>query len=205
VRLGDYLKDKYGLNEPIFIDEIQFNNYSRAWIFVELRKMVESGEIKRFESGVYYFPTKMFFGDSLLDSRKVVKRRFLSDGAEVYGYIAGASLMNLAGLSTQVPNLIELVTNKESTRVRNINIGAQRVRARRGRTIITKDNVAALRLLDLMNVVTPAIMDEIEIFMLAKYTKDSGVTRKEISRYASLFPAKAMKNMIESGAVYELA
>ena len=97
-----------------------------------------------------------------------------------------------------------LVTNNETTRVRDINVGTQRVRARRSRTIVTKENVNVLQFLDLMNSVTPAAMDETEQFMLRKYTKNSGVTRNAVSQYAGIFPAKAMKNMIESGIAYEL-
>ena len=203
--LGEYLKNKFGNDEPIYIDEIQYKNYSRPWIFNELRKLVESGEIKRFDTGIYYFPVKMFFGDSFLDPMKVVERRFLSNGEDVYGYIAGASLLNQTGLSTQVLNLIELVTNNETTRVRNINVGNQRIRARRSRTTITKDNVAALQFLDLMSSITPATMDETERFMLRKYIKNSGLTRSAVTPYAGLFPARVMKNMIESEIVYELA
>ncbi|MCL2047906.1 MAG: hypothetical protein FWG87_04170 [Defluviitaleaceae bacterium] len=203
--LCSYLKDKYGYNEPIYTEEIQFKDYSRPWIFNELKKMVENGKIKRFDLGIYYFPIKMFFGDSFLDPRKVVERRFLSSGDDVYGYIAGKSLLNLTGLSTQVPNLLELVTNNETTRVRNINIGTQRVRARRSRTTVTRDNVAALQFLDLMNSIIPTEMDETEQFMLRKFAKDSRVTQDAIMQYAVFFPAKATKNMIESGVAYELA
>ena len=200
----DYLKDKYGENEPIYIEDIQFENYSRPWIFRELKKLVDNGEIKRFDTGIYYFPKKMFFGDSLLDPRKVVQQRFLTNGNDVFGYIAGLSLKNQAGLSTQVPNLIELVTNNESTRVRDIKVGPQKVRLRRARTVITKDNVNVLQFLDLLSNITPSALDETERFMLSKYAKDSKVTRDDISFYVGFFPSKAMKNMIESGAIYEL-
>jgi len=44
----EYLKETYGCNEPIYVDEIQYEGYSRSWIFTELKKLVESGEIKRF-------------------------------------------------------------------------------------------------------------------------------------------------------------
>jgi hypothetical protein len=202
--LSEYLKEKYGLNEPIYVEEIAFKNYSRPWINKELKKMVDSGEIKRFDTGIYYFPQKLFFGDSCLDPRKVVERRFLSGGGEIYGYIAGGSLLNMAGLSTQVPNLIELVTNNESTRVRDISVGNQRVRARRSRTTVTKENASTLQFLDLMNAITPSTMDETEQFMLRKYIQSSGVTRTSVAQYADFFPARAMKNMIESGAAYEL-
>ena len=203
--LNTFLKDTYGIGEPIYVSEIQFENYSRQWIFKELKKIVDKGELKRFDTGIYYFPKKMFFGDSYLNPRKVVERRFLSNGDEVYGYLAGLSLLNQAGLSTQVPNLIELVTNNESTRVRDINVGKQHVRARRSRTTVTKENAKALQFLDLMNIITPSAMDETERFMLIKFIKSSGVTRETISRYAEYFPARAMKNMIESGAAYDLA
>jgi len=117
--LKEYLIDKYGYNEPICVNEIQFKDYSRPWVFKELKKLVDNGEIRRFDLGIYYFPKKMPFGDSYLNPRKVVEHRFLSNGCEVYGYIAGASLLNQAGLTTQVPNLIELVTNNESTCTRH--------------------------------------------------------------------------------------
>ncbi len=199
-----YLKEQYGFNEPIYIEEIRFESYSRPWIFKELKKLVDSGAIKRFDTGIYYFPEKMFFGDSLLDPQKVVERRFLSDGSEIYGYISGVSLLNAAGLSTQVPNLIELVSNNESTRVRDLNIGNQRVRARRSRATVTGKNVKTLQFLDLMNTVCPAAMDETERLMLKRFTKDCGITREAVIQYAGLFPSRAMKNMVESGAIYEL-
>ena len=200
----DYLKDKFGINEPIRVEEIQYKDYSRPWIFRELKRLVESGELKRFDTGIYYFPKKMFFGDSFLDPRKVVQQRFLTNGNDVFGYIAGLSLLNQAGLSTQVPNLIELVTNNESTRVRDIKVGPQKVRLRRARTEVTKDNVNVLQFLDLLSNITPSALDETERFMLSKYAKDSKVTRDDISFYVGYFPSKAMKNMIESRVVYEL-
>jgi len=203
--LKECLIDKYGYNEPIYVSEILYKNYSRQWIFKELKKLVDTGEIKRFDTGIYYFSKKMPWGDSTINPRKVLERRFLSDGNSVYGYIAGASLLNQAGLSTQIPNLVELVTNNESTRVRDVTIGNQRIRARRSRTTVTKENVRTLQFLDLMNTIKPSSMDETELFMLTKYTRASGVTRASISQYGGLFPARAMKNIMESGAVYELA
>jgi len=203
--LKKFLKDTYGVGEPIYVSEIRFENYSRPWIYKELKKMVDSGEMKRFDKGIYYFPKKMFFGDSYLNPRKVVERRFLSDGDEIYGYVSGLSLLNQAGISTQVPNLIELVTNNETTRVRDINVGKQRVRARRSRTTVTKENANVLQFLDLMNIITPNALDETERFMLSKFIRSSGVTKEAVSQYAGYFPAGAMKNMIESGAAYDLA
>jgi len=200
----DFLIDRFGVNEPIRVEEIKYKDYSKPWLFKQLKMLVDSGELKRFESGIYYFPIKMFFGDSFLEPRKVVQKRFLSDGGEVFGYVSGLSLMNQAGLSTQVPNLLELVTNNETTRVRDINVGPQKVRLRRARTSITKENVNTLQFLDLLSNISPNAMDETERLMLSKYTKDSKVTKESILVYAGYYPAKAMKNISESGIVYEL-
>ena len=202
---SEYLREKYGSNEPIYVDDIQFEHYSRPWIFLELKKLIESGEIKRFSRGVYYLPEKMPWGDSKLNPRKVAERRFLTDGKEVYGYVAGLSLLNMAALSTQVPNLTEIVTNNEATRVRDIMIGNLRIRARRSRTKITKENVNTLQFLDLMNTITPSAMGETERYMLSKYVKASGTSKDAVMQYAGFFPAKAMKNIMEIGAAYELA
>jgi DNA-binding Lrp family transcriptional regulator len=200
----EYLKAQYGAGEPIYVGQIQFEGYSRPWVFKELKKLVDSGELKRFGAGIYYFPRKMSYGEAGLNPRKVVERRFLSDGNEVYGYVAGVSLLNLTGLTTQVPNMIELVTNNETTRVRDIQVGNQRVRARRSRTTVTKANASTLQFLDLMNTITPSELNETERYMLSKYIKSSGITRDSVTQYAGYFPARAMKNMIESGAAYEL-
>ena len=206
---SEYLQDKFGINEPIYLEEINYENYSRPWVLSELRKLVEKEELKRFDKGIYYFPIKREWGDSIIDTSKVIERRFLSDGNEVYGYITGLSLWNKSGLSTQVPNLLEVATNKESTRVRDIYVGYRRVRARKSRTEITKDNVRTLQFLDLMNVMQPpAALDEMERFMLEDFVervKEAGVTKETISQYVGLYPAKVYKNLIESGVIYDFA
>lgn len=207
---NEYLIDKFGINEPIYAEEINYEDYSRPWILRELKKLVDNGELKRYERGIYYFPEKLPWGkDSTLSPRKIAMKRFVTDGDEVYGYITGLSLWNMSGLSTQVPNLLEVATNKESTRVRDIYIGYQRVRARKSRTEISKDNVRTLQLLDLMNVMQPpASLDGAESFMLKKFVKkvkEAGVTKDSISQYIGLYPAKAMKNLIESGVIYDFA
>jgi len=205
---SEYLLNKFGVNEPIYADEIQYEDYSRPWVLKELKKLVDSGELKRFDRGIYYFSKKMPWGDdSTLSSRKIAMRRFVTDGNEIYGYITGLSLWNMSGLSTQVPNMLEVATNNETTRVRDIYIGYQRVRARKSRTEITKDNVRTLQLLDLMNVMqSPAEMDETEQIMLKKFVrkvKEAGVTKESISKYAGIFPALASKNLVESGVIYD--
>ncbi|MDR1795075.1 MAG: DUF6088 family protein [Erysipelotrichaceae bacterium] len=200
----EYLMSQFGIGEPIFIKQIQYESYSRPWIFKELKKLVNSGTLKRFARGVYYFPEKMPFGEVPLNAWEMAVQHFITDGNEVYGYVAGFSLLNLSGLSTQVPNFLEVATNKESTRVRDIRIGYQRVRAHRSRTTVTKENFKTLQLLELMSIMNPADLDETEQFLLRKFVKASGATRGSIRRYVKFFPDRAAKNLILTGAIYRI-
>ena len=200
----EFLIYRFGYNAPINVGDIRYGNYSRPWIFLKLKEMVDKEKIKRFDTGIYYIPEKMPWGDSILSARKIIEQRFISNGKEIYGYFAGLSLLNKAGLTTQMPNIIEVVTNNESTRVRDVKVGNQRVRARRARTEVLKDNVGTLQFLDLMNMISPSTLDETERLMLSKFIKNTDVTKDSVLLYAGIFPAKAMRNMVESGAIYEL-
>jgi hypothetical protein len=201
----EYLKQTFGLNEPIYLEGIQFEDYSRSWIFKKIKSLVDSESLKRFDKGIYYFPEKMPWGYTSLDPGKVVQKKYLSDGENVYGYVTGLSFKNSIGLTSQCPNLLELASNNESARVREVRVGFQRILARRPRVAVTKENANILQFLDLMNIINPKFMDETDQYMLNKYVKDSGVTQYQIYKYAGLFPANAMRNFLESGAAYELA
>jgi hypothetical protein len=201
----EYLVDTFGYDEPIFFDEIKFGDYSRAWIFTALKKLLNDGEIKRFDIGVYYLPTKMPFGDSLLSPHKVIERRFISNGDDVYGYISGLSLVNAIGLTTQMPNILEIATNNEATRVRDVRVGRKRVKVRRSRTHVSKENVAALRLLEIINFITLSSLNEDEQFMLKRFARNCGATHQDVVACSAVFPAKVAKKMLESEILYELA
>lgn len=204
MNLLEYLINEYGYNEPIFLNEITFMNYSRSWLFKELKKLVDNSKLNRFDVGIYYVPKKMPWGDSFPNSYKVVEKRFLNDENKTYGYVSGLTLLNKAGLSTQMPNLVELVTNNETTRVRDIKVGGVKVRARRSRTTITSENVKTLQFLDLMNSISLKSVGKDEKILLNRFVNGLGVTLKAVTKYSSLYPAKAMKNMIESGVISEI-
>jgi HD superfamily phosphohydrolase len=89
--------------------------------------------------------------------------------------------------------------------VRDVKVGNQRVRARRARVTVTKENVGTLEFLDLMNAIKPQSIDETEKLLLSRYIKNTDVTKDSVLRYAGVFPTRAMRNMVESGAVYDLA
>ena len=202
MELIEYLTKTFGYNEPILLEEISFNNFSKPWINKQLAKYVETGELIRFDKGVYYVPKKTILGPSKLNPQKVIERKYINSKD---GYYSGASFLNQLGLSTQVPNVIEIYTNNESAKVREINVGSIKVILRKARTTINSSNVAVQSFLELMNSVSPSFFDEERKQITAKYIKDTGITRNDITKYAKAFPDKAMRTLIESQVIYDVA
>ena len=203
--LYDVLLETYGYNEPILTNEIQFNNYSKPWIYKELKRLCDTGEIKRFEKGVYYIPKKSPLGMSLLNPAKVVEKKYIKRNEDVCGYYAGYYLLNLLGLSTQVPNIIEIYSNNESSKVRDIRIGSQNIRVRKPRVDITSENAPVLAFLELMNIVDVHSLDDEKKKIIEKYLLDYNISRKDITKYSPAYPDKAVRTMVESEVIYSVA
>lgn len=199
-----YLIDTFGYNEPILSEEMSFNGFSKPWINKQLAKLVSSGELMRFEKGVYYVPKNTLLGPSKLNPQKVIERKYIADRDGRNGYYSGASFMNQIGLSTQVPNIVEIYTNNEPAKVREVNVGTVRVLLRKARTTIDGTNVAVQSFLELMNSVSPAFFDEERKKITAKYISDTGITRNDIVKYAPAFPDKAMRTLVESQLIYDV-
>lgn len=201
MELIDYLTKTFGYNEPILLEEISFNDFSKPWINKQLAKYVEAGELIRFDKGVYYVPKKTIIGPSKLNPQKVIERKYINNKD---GYYSGTSFLNQLGLSTQVPNVVEIYTNNESAKVREINVGSIKVLLRKARTTINSSNVAVQSFLELMNSVSPSFFDEERKQITIKYIKDAGITRKDIAKYAPSFPDKAMRTLVESQVIYDV-
>ena len=118
------LKENFKIGEPIFIEDILslFSNFTRAYVFRLLKRAEDAGELVKFSRGIYCLPKKTFFGFSTLTSSVVANNKYITDGNLVYGVYSGLTLLNLFSISTQVPNVIEIVTNKEATRKRVVDI-----------------------------------------------------------------------------------
>ena len=157
--LYEYLLQKYGTNEPILSSDITFKDYSRPWVMKQLKSLCDDGKLMRFEKGVYYIPTDTVFGKSVLSPRKVIEKKYINDGENIIGYYSGVTFQNQLKLTTQMPNVIEIYTNKESTNVRSVMVGKQKVILRKARTDINSTNVAVLSFLEMMNDITPRLLN----------------------------------------------
>lgn len=198
------LVQRFGYDEPILTTEINYKNYSRPWIYKEMNRLCESGSVVHYDKGVYYIPTQTSLGQSLLNPLKVIEKKYLADNGEVFGYFSGISLLNRMGISTQVPSVLEIYTNKETSQVREVKVGRQKVVLRKARTKITSDNVLILSFLEMMNAVTPSYFNEERKRAVRDYIKQNRITGKDITKYAPYFPDKVMRNLIESEIIYDV-
>lgn len=203
--LYEYLLQQYGTNEPILSADISFKEYSRPWVMKQLKSLCEDGKLIRFEKGIYYIPTDTVFGKSILNPRKVIEKKYINDGENTIGYYSGITFQNQLKLTTQMPNVIEIYTNNETTNVRDVMVGKQKVILRKARTTINSRNVAVLSFLEMMNDIIPRSLDSEKKSRIVEYINNNGITKHEIITYASVFPDKVMRNLIESEAIFSVA
>ena len=201
----DSLIEKYGRNEPIFLTDISYENYSKPWIMKKIKALCESGELIRYEKGIYYIPTNTVFGKSILNPYKVIEKKYIKDDKNTFGYYSGLTLQNRLKMSTQNPNINEIYTNNDTTNIRNVVVGGQKVMLRKARTAINNSNSAVLSFLELMNDITPRSLDEDKKGRIIDYIRQNDIRKNDIITYASVFPDRVMRNLIESEAIFSVA
>ncbi|MGN1298278.1 MAG: DUF6088 family protein [Clostridia bacterium] len=147
------------LDEPLFLEEIKqyvINNYKNDEINilkninVIINRMCKNDNLKQFYKGIYYKPVKNIFGEMPLDKNKVIIKKYIKDeNGYIKGYITGAKLFNQLGLTTQVPNIINIVTNecKNYNEYKNEKLG---VIIRQPKIKINNDNYKYLQLFDII-------------------------------------------------------
>lgn len=198
--LVSILEARFGPDKPVFLQEIllALEGASERTVYRQIDEAVEAGRLAKARKGVYYIPTQTRFGPSALSDASIIKRKYLSDGNAVYGYVSGLMLENRLGVSEQVPGTLEIVTNRETNRSRRIGPfdGYSEVILRKPRVPVTSDNVAALELLDLLMSVSLRSLDEDGISALKKAAEK--VDRVKLLECARFYPARASKAIVES-------
>lgn len=200
--LYQYLKSNYKENEPIFLSEIQLPDIKPVSVRQQLKKLTEDGRVKRFATGIYFIPRKTLFrSGSTLSVESVIKRKYLTEGSNKCGYICGMLLANQIGLTTQVPMVYEITTNKATTEYRETQLGKFRVVIKRPYVPVTEQNANILQFLDLMKeVVDISELEGKELTQrLIEFMRVKGIRFGELVPYLSYYPEKIYKNMYEVG------
>ena len=202
--LYESLLNCFGYNEPFKTSEINFEDYSKEKICIEMTKLCKKGKVVRFETGIYYIPKTNKFGTVIFNQSKIVDKKYIKDGEQVFGYYSDTELEYRLGLTKVKPNTIVIYTNGETTRMRRVMVGSQRIILRKPRTKIDKFNVSVLCFLELMNGIDIATLDEYKRKLIADYITENRITQRQITKYIPYFPDKTCRNIIESEVIYRV-
>ena len=206
--LVERLKKNFNTNEPIFTNEIleMFSEYSRAYIFRLINKAEKKGEIINFDTGVYFIPTKSIIGSSTITAEDVVNKKYVGYKDDVYGVYSGLNLQNMFSLTTQMPNTIEIVSNRESMRCRRIMIDGRTIILRKSRCKIDRSNAHTYTILQLLSEMgMTTAMDDRAKESIIRYMRENKVSNDDLISLAKVFPAQTAKNLMYSGVLYDFA
>lgn len=204
--LKEYLEETYGYNEPIFLTDLAMNTANANSMRQSVKRMVKSGTLQRFDTGIYYLPkASRLLNKSYLDPTKVIIRKYIRNNTEVFGYFIGATFANQLGLTTQIPAILEIATNKESTNGRIVTIGNQKVRLKRPSLEINEENAELLQFLDAISQIDKyAELSDNEIqTTLRNYVQKQQFSRTQLLSVTSAITGITAKRLIEGGLIFD--
>ena len=190
------------INKPLFIEDFvnEKTNYDTAKTL--LSKYVKTGDIKRYSQGIYYIPKKTVLGYSTISFESIVERKFISDKNVVFGYYSGMSLLNMVGLSNQVPNVLEITTNNEATRKRKVRIGKRSVILRKSEIEINNDNYLYLQFFDIFRYADQETIENNKDIII-KFFNNNKLDYDKLIKIEQLLPMKIRK-MFRRTKVYDV-
>lgn len=145
----DIIYNSKMVNEPLFIEDFVNENVKYDSAKTMLSNWVRAGILMRYAQGIYYIPKNTVLGKSTISFESVIEKKYIADKNQVFGYYSGMTLLNSVGLTTQVPNIPEITTNKEATRKRKVTIGKRSVIVRKSEIEISEENAVYLQFLDI--------------------------------------------------------
>lgn len=132
---SDYVFTYRDLNLPA--------QYSES-IIKALNRLAADGIIAKISKGRFYKPKKSVFGTLKPKQEEIIKDLLEKDG-EIIGYMTGYAIFNLLGLTTQIPNVVQIGTNVRKNKIQRDMFSISFILQPNP---ITKDNIPLLQLLD---------------------------------------------------------
>ena len=127
-----------------------------------------------------------------------IRDRYIARNGKVEGYYSGFTFANQLGVTTQVPYILEIVSNTASAKVRVVDVKGQRIILRKPRVEITEQNYRILQFLDLLKDIDLYTDDNIEVAArLNKYVRDEKMRQEDLDKYISYYPDRVYRNLYE--------
>ena len=200
----EFLKENYKENEPIFISELKYKNLNMNAIRQQILNLTTKNLLVRYDTGIYYIPGNTIFRTSkILSQNKIIEKKYISSNDEILGYLSGLNFANKIGITTQVPNLYEVVSNKATCDYRELKIASTKIILRKPRTTITKENYLELQFLDMIKEIDNlSILDKEENKKIVlNYMKFANISFEKLQKLLEFYPDKIYKNLYQVGVL----
>ena len=200
----EFLKENYKENEPIFISELKYKNMNMNAIRQQILNLTTKNLLVRYDTGIYYIPGNTIFRTSkILSQNKIIEKKYISSNDEILGYLSGLNFANKIGITTQVPNLYEVVSNKATCDYRELKIASTKIILRKPRTTITKENYLELQFLDMIKEIDNlSILDNAENKKIVlNYMKFANISFEKLQKLLEFYPDKIYKNLYQVGVL----
>ena len=201
----DYLIKTFNKGEPFFLSEIPTK--SKAYLKLEMKRLVDKGLVSRYLKGVYYLPYKTILGtDGKVSFNDYIKKKYFFNGDIAIGYLTGVALANMYGFTTQVSAVYSIVSNVATTKERKINIKDRRVIIYKPYVKITNENVNELEFLEMMRIIDIYAEDKTDEIKkeINKYIENKKIDFNKVKKYINYFPNIVYKNIYKYGVMSEL-
>jgi hypothetical protein len=198
--LLDFLKSHFGPGKPIFTSDAESLGLSAVNLRQQFKKLVDAGELFRFEPGIYFLPDSNHEYYPPISSNMVAEYKYITNGEDVYGYYSGYTFANQLGICLQVPYKEEIVSNNATAIVREVKVGRIPFLVRRSKIVVTKENRNVLQLLDLLKDVEEYTDYECEAEapdLIRKHILRNKILRADVDKYIGNFPLKTYKSIYD--------
>ncbi|GJM36146.1 MAG: hypothetical protein DHS20C18_51470 [Saprospiraceae bacterium] len=181
-------------------DDVELLNKDSYALSKALSRLVNDGIIERLRKGVFYKPRKTKFG-KLQPTEKQILELILSNKTSSNGYITGLIVYNNFGLTTQIPNEVEIATPNPKKAEK---IGILKVRYVKGIAPKLESDIEKLQILDALKNFKRIPDRNDELFVKLLKRKISNLSDEDLSRLIDLSKKYSPGTRALLGAILEL-
>lgn len=155
----------YPVGEPVFnkdlakaVCEITGLPLSKAsvYIAIAIRRLIGKGiKLKRFKKGVYYRYEDCLFGETFINSAKLINKKYIKENS---GYEIGPAVLNTMGFTTLMSNSPRVFVSNAAMR-RSFTDKKLNVRILKPKTMLNEDNIHYFQFLDILKLVGETPID----------------------------------------------
>lgn len=197
--LLEHIERNYKPGELFLLKKLNLN-ISYDNLCQQIKGLADSGRICRYMDGVYYRPKKTISGIPYVpNSDKVAELKYITDNYEYYGCYSGHTLSNMIGLSNQVPQVKEIISNNTKAITREVSIGKFNYIIRRACFPITQENVKTVMLLEILkDIENLSDVETNKAECLRYFILQNKITKKMVDGILPNYPLRTYK------AIYDL-